>query len=224
MDFSTTQPPSTSQIALSHQIRSEPIHNDKEARQLDQSHSSLPDSTQLPSRQKGSLGQSGAVFRRSHPQSNTEATSDALQSVHTRPSVDAEDPRSPVRPVTISQEQQSEDQKPDEESPSSDEYSEEEQFDGNHHHIQLAQTMSGVLGQLAGGKEPAGDVDLEQEADNLVHCKFFYTHLSMFFNTFMFRRADENAVFLYGTALVFKSFVKNVADGEGWRHIEELTS
>jgi hypothetical protein len=94
---------------------------------------------------------------------------------------------------------------------------EDDEYSAEEREIQLSETLPGVLGQLAGGEEPDGEVDLEQEADNLVHRKSHpFTYRSL--------NANGDLVFLYGIALVFKSLVEDVAEGDGWGHIEEVCS
>jgi hypothetical protein len=45
--------------------------------------------------------------------------------------------------------------------------------------FQLSESLPAILGQLAGGQEPDGEVDLEQEADNVVNCEFFSLRLCL---------------------------------------------
>ena len=72
----------------------------------------------------------------------------------------------------------------------------------------LFMNLPRVLGQLASGEELEGEGDLEREADQLVNrTSHLFQHL--------YFEADETLVFLYGTALVFKSFVEDVASGDG---------
>jgi hypothetical protein len=72
----------------------------------------------------------------------------------------------------------------------------------------LPMNLPRVLGQLASGEELDGEGDLEREADQLVN-RTPHPLQHLYFE------ADETLVFLYGTALVFKSFVENVASGDG---------
>lgn len=88
--------------------------------------------------------------------------------------------------------------------------------------IHVSGSLPEVLGQLAGGEEPDGEVSLEQEADNLVNCEFFTAAvlIELCLCSNMLMEHDSNIVFLYGTALMFKSVVDEVAHNDGWGHIE----
>ena len=82
-----------------------------------------------------------------------------------------------------------------------------------------------LFGELTGGKVPEGDLSPEQEAENLVQSKS--SHHSLFalgFHCDLHSSVAESLVivFLYGTALVFKSYVGEVAMGDGWSHAEKI--
>ena len=79
-----------------------------------------------------------------------------------------------------------------------------------------------LLGRLAGGGASDGQLSLEQEADNLVHRESSHPSpwipLSHPHVTLASVADFKLIVFLYGTALIFKSYIDKAAPSEGWGH------